>query len=497
MSDKLFDERLAKAEKLRELGIDPYGSRHDGAVSIDQAREIYDEANEGKETSVAGRIMAFRGHGKSAFLDVRDWTGRVQVYLQKNRLGDQAYELASLLDIGDIIGVTGGLYKTKSGEITVFADKMTVLTKALRPLPEKFHGLTDVETRHRRRYVDLIANDDVMKTFQKRTAILSAIRRFLDGQGFLEVETPMMHPLATGAAARPFVTHHNTLDIDLFLRIAPELYLKRLLVGGMERVYEINRNFRNEGISVKHNPEFTMLELYQAYSDYNGMMDISEGIFAAAAEAAGVGDCLQFDGREINVARPWARRTYRELFEEHAGCSMFDEDAVKTRAESLGIIVGSKPHILIVQDVFEAAVEPNLVNPTFVYDYPTPLCPLTKQKTGDPAIAERFEIFVSGMEMGNAYTELNDPVEQRSRFMSQLEGADQAGQLDEDFLFALEQGMPPAGGLGIGIDRLVMLLTDNRSIREVILFPLLRPADTTRAAGEVLNPSIEGDDLGG
>jgi len=497
MSEKLFEDRLAKVERLRALGIDPYGGRYDGAVAIAEARAAYDEANEGKPTKVAGRVVAFRGHGKSAFLDLRDWTGRVQVYLQKNRLGDAAYEIANLIDIGDIIGAAGGLYKTKSGEITVFAEEFRILTKSLRPLPEKWHGLTDVELRHRRRYVDLIVNDEVMATFKKRIGITGAIRRYLDGLGFVEVETPMMHPLATGAAAKPFVTHHNTLDINLYLRIAPELYLKRLLVGGMEKVYEINRNFRNEGISVKHNPEFTMLELYEAYSDYNGMMDITEGIFAAAAEAVGAGDRISFDGREINVARPWARKTYRELVESAAGCSVGDEAAMKEKAASLGIEVGAKPYPILVQDVFEAAVEPGLVDPMFVIDYPKPLCPLTKEKASDPSVAERFELFVCGMEVANAYTELNDPVEQRQRFMSQLAGADQAGQLDEDFLMALEHGMPPAGGLGVGIDRLAMLLTDNRSIREVILFPLLRPTDKTQAPEESLNPEVEGDDVGG
>ena len=486
MSEKLFEDRLAKVEQLRSRGIDPYGSRYDGTEAIAAARAAYDEANEGKPARVAGRVMSLRGHGKSAFLDIRDWTGRIQIYLQKNRLGDQAYELTELMDIGDIIGVAGGLFKTKSGEITVFAEEFRILTKALRPLPEKWHGLTDVEIRHRRRYVDLIVNEEVMATFKKRTAMLTAIRRYLDGLGFVEVETPLMHPLATGAAALPFVTHHNTLDMNLYLRIAPELYLKRLLVGGMEKVYEINRNFRNEGISQKHNPEFTEIELYEAYSDYRGMMDITEGIFAAAAEAAGAGDKIIFDGREIDMSRPWARKTYRELFEQAAGCSMGDEAAVRAKAAELKIEAGSKPHAILVQDVFEKLVEPGLVNPTFVIDYPTPLCPLTKQKASDPSVAERFECYIAGMEMCNAYTELNDPVEQRKRFMSQLEGADQAGQLDEDFLSALEQGMPPAGGLGIGIDRMVMILTGNRSIREVILFPLLRPekAHAEESGGE-------------
>ena len=294
----------------------------------------------------------------------------------------------------------------------------------------------------------------------------------------------MMHPLATGAAARPFTTHHNALDINLYLRIAPELYLKRLLVGGMEKVYEINRNFRNEGISQKHNPEFTMLELYQAYTDLFGMMDVCEGLFAAAMTAAGVGDSVTFDGREINLARPWARKTYRELVEAATGCSMDDEEGMRRAALAAGLMVGSKAHPLVIQDVFEALVEPALVNPTFVYNYPLALCPLTKESKTDPTAAERFEVFISGMECGNAYTELNDPVEQRKRFMAQLEGADQAGQLDEDFLTALSYGMPPAGGLGVGIDRLVMLLTGNRSIREVILFPLLRPVEPPSTAGD-------------
>jgi lysyl-tRNA synthetase class 2 len=497
MSDKLYEDRLAKVEKLRAMGIDPYGSRYDGTMPIADARAAYDEKAEGKAVRVAGRVMSFRGHGKSAFLDIRDWTGRVQVYLQKDRLGDAAYGLVELLDIGDIIGIAGGVYKTKTGEITVFADEWRILTKALRPLPEKFHGLTDVETRHRRRYIDLAVNVEVMATFKKRIAMVAAIRRYLDGLGFVEVETPMMHPLATGAAAKPFVTHHNALDINLYLRIAPELYLKRLLVGGMEKVYEINRNFRNEGISQKHNPEFTMLELYQAYSDLAGMMDVTEGIFTAAAEAAGVGPEIEFDGKKINIARPWARKTYRELIQGAAGCSMDDEAAVRAKAADLKIEAGSKPHVMLLQDIFEALVEPQLLDPTFVTDWPKALCPLTKEKAGCPGIVERFECYASSMEMCNAYTELNDPVEQRQRFMSQLDGADQAGQLDEDFLVALEQGMPPAGGLGIGIDRLVMLLTNNRSIREVILFPLLRPEKARAEEAAHEEGTSEAGDVGG
>jgi len=481
MSEKIFDERLAKAEKLREMGIDPFGSRFDGAMPVEKARSLYDDENPGAEVTVAGRVTAFRGHGKSAFLDVTDSSGRVQGYLQKNRLGDEAYELVGLLDIGDIIALKGDLQKTRTGEITVFASEFTLLTKSLRPLPEKWHGLKDIETRHRRRYLDLISNREVMETFQKRMAIIKAIRNYLDSLGFCEVETPMMHSLLTGAAAQPFTTHHNALDIDLYLRIAPELYLKRLLVGGMEKVYEINRNFRNEGVSYKYNPEFTMLELYQAYSDYNGMMDIAEGIFGVAMDAAGVPEVTEFDGVEIDMSRPWARKTYRELLEKATGCSIEDEQSIRNVAAAAGIEVGSKPHFILVQDLFEAMVEPTLVNPTFVIDYPTPLCPLTKEKTSDPSVAERFEIFIKGMEYGNAYTELNDPVEQRRRFETQLEGADQAGQLDEDFLLALEHGMPPAGGIGIGIDRLIMLMTGNHSIREVILFPLLKPIEGAAA----------------
>lgn len=479
MADKLFEERLAKAEKLRELGIDPYGSRFDGAVDVSHALGKFEPDAEHTAVTVAGRITALRGHGKSTFLDISDWTGRIQVYLQKNRLGDESYDLLKLLDIGDTIGVRGELEKTRSGEITVFASDFRILCKALRPLPEKWHGLKDVELRYRRRYLDLITNPAAMDAFLKRVRILKSIRDYLEAEGFVEVETPMMHPVATGAAARPFSTHHNTLDMDLYLRIAPELYLKRLLVGGMERVYEINRNFRNEGLSPKHNPEFTMLELYQAYSDYNGMMDITEGIFAAAAASVELPDKIEFDAKEIDLARPWKRRTYRSLVEEQVGCSIDDKDAVRQKAESLKIDVADTPHLILVQALFDHLVEPTLIDPTFVTEYPTPLCPLTKEKTGDPTVAERFELYIAGMEIANAYTELNDPVEQRKRFETQLAGADQAGQLDEDFLLALEHGMPPAGGLGIGIDRLVMILTGNRSIREVILFPLLRPLPKT------------------
>jgi lysyl-tRNA synthetase class 2 len=371
--------------------------------------------------------------------------------------------------------VEGNLAKSKTGEITVFAKSIVILSKALLPPPEKWHGLRDVEIRYRRRYVDLFANPDVMKTFVSRTKIISAIRRYLDDAGFLEVETPMMQTIPGGAAARPFVTHHNTLDLDLYLRVSPELFLKRLLVGGMEKVYEINRNFRNEGISTRHNPEFTMMEIYQAYADYNVMMDLTEGIMCHAAEAAGCGDQVAFGEQRLNFTRPWARCKWNDLLREHAGVGVEDEEGLRRRARELDRDPSGHPAV-VADRLFEACVEEHLVQPTFVVDYPVALCPLTKTSREDAHIAERFELYVCGIEIANAYTELNDPLDQEKRFREQVEQAEgEVRRMDEDFVAALKYGMPPAGGLGIGIDRVIMLLTDSPSIRDVILFPLMRP----------------------
>ena len=409
--------------------------------------------------------------------------------MSKKLLAD-SWKLAKLLDLGDIVGVKGSLGKTKTGEVTIWVTELTLLCKATVPPPEKFHGLQDVERRYRQRYVDLFSSPEVMATFKDRCHIVADIRRILTDKGFLEVETPMMQPIAGGAAARPFETHHNTLDIDLFLRIAPELYLKRLMVGGMEKVFEINRSFRNEGISTRHNPEFTMCELYQAYADYNVMMDIMEEIICTLVAKRSPDMKLEFNGKVIDYTSPWRRATYTELFNEHCPCRMDDITGVRAVAERLGIDQKEMDDIVVINEVFEHYVEEHLINPTFVKDYPAAMCVLTKQKTSDPEIAERFEMFISGMEVANAYTELNDPAVQEANFLSQLKGQEESeAMMDEDFVEALRYGMPPAGGLGFGIDRLVMLLTNSSSIRDVILFPQMKPV----ATGENDTPEVESE----
>ncbi len=471
MEERLEQERLRKLEALRQKGIDPYGSRFDGVVAISELTANYQE---GRKARIAGRMLVVRNFGKAAFVDVRDSTGKIQIYIRKDHLGEEGFELFGLLDLGDLIGVDGTLAKTRTGEITLFAEKLCILSKALLPPPEKWHGLQNVEIRYRQRYVDLFANPEVMQTFKKRARIISAIRRYLDARGFLEVETPMMQAIPGGAAARPFITHHNTLDMDLYMRVSPELFLKRLLVGGMERVYEINRNFRNEGISTRHNPEFTMMEVYQAYGDLAEMMDLTEGIFATCLEEIQAGAEAQFGEHKLNFARPWARRKWNDLVKEYAGVGLEDEAGLRRRAAELSR--DATGDLAAVADrLFEACVEKQLVQPTFVVDYPISLCPLTKTSAADPRFAERFELYISGMECANAYTELNDPLDQQQRFEKQVEQEPgQVRTVDEDFVRALKFGMPPAGGLGIGIDRLVMLLTNSTCIRDVILFPLMR-----------------------
>ncbi len=422
--------------------------------------------------------MLRRGQGKVHFLQLRDWTDQIQIFLGKNQVGEAAWALAGLLDLGDLIGVDGRLGFTKTGELTVFADGLTFLGKSLLPPPEKWHGLTDIEQRSRQRYVDLFSNPESMKTFLGRTKIVAAFRRVLADRGFVEVEGPTMQSIAGGAAARPFVTHHNALDLNLYLRIALELHLKRLLVGGMERVFEIGRVFRNEGISRKHNPEFTMLEAYQAYGDYHAMMDLTEALICGSIDAIGGGYQRPWGEATVDFTPPWPRRTYADLFREYVGVDPSDESAVKAKAERLNLTTAGKDRDVVVSELFEELVEDNLVGPVFVIDYPAAICPLTKRKTGDPAIAERFELFVHGMELANAYTELNDPILQETLFRSQLAGQkveDSMATMDDDFVRALKHAMPPAGGLGVGIDRLCMLLLNKASIRDVILFPLLRP----------------------
>jgi lysyl-tRNA synthetase class 2 len=450
---------------------------------------------------IAGRIVSRRDGGKVHFLDLKDWSGRptsreikgeregeieqipdltsrIQVMVGQKQVGETGWQLAQLLDLGDLLGVDGTYGKTRRGEPTVFADKLTFLGKSLLPHPDKWGGMQEMEYRLRHRYLDLIYNPETLDRARKRVLIVRTIRRFLDERGYFEVETPTLHAIAGGAAARPFITHHNALDIDLFQRIALELHLKRLLVGGIEKVYEIGRVFRNEGISPRHNPEFTMMELYQAYGDYYTMMDLTEGLVVECVKALGGSMVIPFGEATVDFTPPWQRKTYAELFEQYVGVSMSDEVAFRQRAEQQGFPNAGKHPDVVVQHLFEEHVEKNLIGPVFVKDYPASLCPLTKRKRDNPAIAERFELFVRGMELANAYTELNDPQTQEATFKQQLAGLkeeDSMAKMDDDFIRALRYGMPPAGGLGIGIDRLVMLLTNTQTIRDVILFPLLRP----------------------
>jgi lysyl-tRNA synthetase class 2 len=477
VADKFEQQRREKLKKACELGVDPYGGRFEGAFFAEEIKSGYVDDKEGQTACAAGRIVLLRDIGKLIFITLRDSSGTIQLGLSKKLLADQ-WPLLKLLDLGDIVGASGQLGKTRTGEITIWAEAVTLLSKSLLPPPEKFHGLSDVDSRYRMRYVDLWANPEVMQRFKMRSDMVSSIRRFLNDKGFLEVETPMMQTLAGGAAAKPFTTHHNSLDLDLFMRIAPELFLKRLLVGGMEKVFEINRNFRNEGLSTRHNPEFTMMELYQAYADYNVMMDVTEEMTCMLIENHCEGQKLPFGEMEIDYTRPWRRAKYADLLKEHAGCDIDDLPAVRTKAKELDIHEADMDDAVVINEVFEATVEEHLVNPTFVIDYPAALCPLTKQSKADPRYAERFELFIGKMELANAYTELNDPDVQEANFRSQLRGLsdeETMAKMDDDFVNALKYGMPPAGGLGVGIDRLIMLLTNATSIRDVVLFPLLKP----------------------
>ncbi|MFZ5650543.1 MAG: lysine--tRNA ligase [Bacillota bacterium] len=480
----LMKVRREKLAELKEKNIDPYGGKY---IRTNLAQEVADnfEGFEGKVVSVAGRIMAKRVMGKASFAHIQDMSGQIQLYLRLDGVGPDNYDFFRKLDIGDIIGARGKVFKTRMGEVTVEIEEFVLLSKSLRPLPEKWHGLKDVELRYRQRYVDLIVNPEVKNTFVLRSKITNSIRRYLEKKGFLEVETPMMHPIAGGATARPFITHHNALDMNLYLRIAPELYLKRLLVGGFEKVFEINRNFRNEGISTKHNPEFTMLELYQAYADYQDMMNLTEDlIFTVAGEVLGMTSVL-YEGVEIDLAPPWKRVPMLEAVKQYSGLdfeNLKGEGEAYRAAREIGLDVSpSDSWGNILNTVFEEKVEPNLIQPAFVLDYPIEISPLAKRKREQPGLTYRFELFIYGREMANAFSELNDPIDQRSRFLKQVEkrksGDDEAHMMDEDYVNALEYGMPPAGGLGIGIDRLVMLLTGSSSIRDVILFPLMKPRD--------------------
>ena len=538
--------RREKLRKIRELGIDPWGSRFDDHQPVGEirAREGGDRyrgtvkgdspifadtkigtapEQHGPKVCAAGRIVLRRPSGKVHWLQIRDWTGTIQVMIGKAQVGDDNFALAGCLDLGDIIGVDGELRRTMKGELTIFAENLKFLTKSIATPPEKHKGLADPELRQRRRYLDLIHTDGVLETFLRRTRIVQSIRNTLAGRRFVEVEGPTLHAIAGGAAARPFITHHNALDIDLYLRIALELHLKRLLVGGIERVYELGRVYRNEGIDARHNPEFTMLEVYQAYGNYETMMELTEAVIVEAIQAMDAGPLslrervrvraggeespgsphplplsqrergdllslsqrergdsltLPWGGKQIDFTPPFARKTYDELFAEHTGLEPDDAPAIRKLAEQIGFnTVGKHPDV-VKSFVFEEKVENALAGPIFVIDYPSSICPLTKRKASNPAIAERFELFIQGMEVANAYTELNDPDLQEELFTKQLDGLpddESMAKMDRDFITALRNGMPPAGGLGIGIDRLVMLLTNSQSIREVILFPLLRP----------------------
>lgn len=482
--NELMLVRRKKLAELKNMDIDPFGQKFERTHTTQEVLDNYDELNE-KEVVIAGRIMSKRGHGKAGFAHLQDVSGRIQIYSRVDELGQEAYDLFTHLDIGDIVGIKGKVFRTQRGETSVWAYGLTLLSKSLRPLPEKWHGLKDVELRYRQRYVDLIVNPEVKNVFITRSKIIRAIRKYLDQLDFLEVETPMMQPIPGGAAARPFITHHNALDIDLYLRIAPELYLKRLLVGGLEKVYELNRNFRNEGISTKHNPEFSMLELYQAYADYRDMMVLTEELVSAVArEVLGTTE-ITYQGETINLSPPWQRIPMLEAIKQYTGVDFTTAksyEEARTAAKGLGLQVeAGATRGNIINEVFEEFVEPKLIQPTFITDYPVEISPLAKRQKENPAYTYRFEAFIYAREMANAFSELNDPIDQEQRFRTQVEqrtaGDDEAHMMDEDYITALEYGMPPAGGLGIGIDRLIMLLTDSASIRDVLLFPQMKPKD--------------------
>ena len=488
-------QRRANHQAIEALGVDPCPAGFEPSDAVSAVVERHG-GRSGEElersqprTATAGRIVAVRSFGKANFLVLSDGRSRLQAYVRKDSVSARDFDVFRLLDVGDLAGVAGRVFRTRTGELTVWASRLEFLAKCLEPLPEKWHGLTDVETRYRQRYLDLIVNRDSREVFETRARVVRAVRRFLDARGYLEVETPMMQPLAGGALARPFVTHHNALDLPLYLRVAPELYLKRLVVGGMERVYEINRNFRNEGVSTRHNPEFTMLEFYEAYSDYRKLMDLTEELLGAVADEVLDGRRCAFDGATISLQAPFARlplrsavrgAVSRKLGRDVSEGDLRDLAAVTRLARELGVeIAPGSGAGRVAFTLFETLCEDALVQPTFVHDFPTEVSPLSKQRPDDPDTVERFELYVGGMEIANAFSELNDPAEQRRRFEAQRRarraGDEEAHAMDEDYLRALEHGLPPTGGEGVGIDRLVMLLTGRRSIRDVILFPLLRP----------------------
>ncbi|NOY83416.1 MAG: lysine--tRNA ligase [Nitrospirae bacterium] len=489
-------QRANKVRALREAGIEPYGSRFEGKTPLFEITTAYaetpKEALEEKNLSyrIAGRVIALRRFGKAAFAHLRDASGQLQVYFKKNLLDETGVTIFEKLDIGDTLGISGRLFRTKTDELTLEAKELTFLSKSLHPLPEKWHGLTDIALRYRMRYLDLIANPEVKRVFERRSQIINVIRQFLTERHFLEVETPMMHPIPGGAAARPFITHHNTLGMDLYLRIAPELYLKRLIVGGFERVFEINRNFRNEGISTIHNPEFTMLEFYMAYADYNDMMDLTESLFTTIAQETLGKLQFEYQDQQIDFSGSWQRLPYTEAVSQHYDIPLHDlSDAEKTAThmKRLGLALDEKTSLgKMLEHLFETGVEPTLAGPVFITDFPTELSPLAKRKPDAPHLTERFELYVVGREIANAFSELNDPVDQRGRFETQVaqraSGDLEAHEMDEDYLLALEYGMPPTAGEGIGIDRLVMLLCNQSSIRDVVLFPQMKPVPAAPAS---------------
>ncbi|MEY8445838.1 lysine--tRNA ligase [Enterococcus ratti] len=480
--------RRQKMEQLRENGIDPFGKRFERTHNSKELHELFDQrtkeelAEMGLTASVAGRMVTRRGKGKAGFAHLQDREGQIQIYVRKDQVGDEAYDVFKHADLGDFFGVTGEIMKTDTGEVSIKASEITILSKALRPLPDKYHGLTNIEQRYRQRYLDLISNRESFDRFMKRSQIISEIRRYLDSNGYIEVETPVLHNEAGGAAARPFITHHNALDIDLYLRIALELHLKRLIVGGMEKVYEIGRVFRNEGIDTTHNPEFTMLEAYTAYTDFQDVMNLTEGIIRNAAQKVLETGKIIYDGQPVDLETDFKRIHMVDAIKERTGIDFWKE---MTLEEALAIakehnveVTGSMGVGHVINEFFETFVEETLIQPTFVYGHPVEVSPLAKKNPEDPRFTDRFELFIVGREFANAFTELNDPIDQRERFEAQEKerelGNDEAHGVDEDFLEALEYGMPPTGGLGIGIDRLVMLLTDAQSIRDVLLFPTMR-----------------------
>lgn len=487
---KILKDLRDKLERFRSMGINPYPNRYKISHRIGEVVERFkDEYDQDRlasfgEVSLAGRMMSLRLHGKISFAHIKDQTGKIQIFVQRDVVGQEFYnKVFKKLDVGDFLGVKGTLFRTKTGELTVNCSEVTLLSKVLRPLPEKWHGLRDIETRYRQRYLDLIVNEDSRRVFEIRSKVIRMIREFLTSRGFIEVETPMMQPIPGGAAARPFVTHHNALDIDLYLRIAPELYLKRLVVGGFDRVFELGKCFRNEGISSMHNPEFTMVEFYMAYADYQDLMAMTEEMLSWIVKEIHGTTKVTYQGQEIDFTPPWRRLSFYQALVEVGGVPeevIHDEEKARKLAKDLEIDVDSiVSHGKVLGEIFEKTVEEKLIQPTFVYDYPKDISPLAKSKEDDPNLVERFELMVAGREIANAYTELNDPIDQKERFLQQLKereaGDEESHRMDEDYIVALEYGLPPTAGEGIGIDRLVMLLTDSPSIRDVILFPTLRP----------------------